>query len=87
MAITSSAKKALRASAKKRVFNLRTKAAIDTPLKQFRKLVLEKKLKEAKALIPTIYQALDKAAKKNFIKKNTASRYKSRVMAAAKKLG
>ncbi len=87
MAITSSAKKALRAGEKKRVFNLRTKAAIDTPLKQFRKLVVEKKAKEAKALIPSIYKALDKAAKRNYIKKNTASRFKSRVMAAAKKLG
>ena len=87
MAITSSAKKALRAGEKKRVFNLRTKAAIDTPLKQFRKLVVEKKAKEAKALIPSIYKAWDKAAKRNYIKKNTASRFKSRVMAAAKKLG
>ncbi len=87
MAITSSAKKALRAGEKKRVYNLRTKAAIDVPLKNFRKLVVEKKVKEAKALIPTIYKALDKAAKRNYIKKNTAARYKSRVMAAAKKLG
>ncbi len=87
MAITSSAKKALRAGDRKRVFNLRTKAAIDTPLKQFRKLVADKKAKEAKALIPSLYKALDKAAKRNFIKKNTASRYKSRIMAAAKKLG
>jgi ribosomal protein S20 len=87
MAITSSAKKALRAGDRKRVFNLRTKSAIDTPLKQFRKLVADKKAKEAKALIPSLYKALDKAAKRNFIKKNTASRYKSRIMAAAKKLG
>jgi ribosomal protein S20 len=87
MAITSSAKKALRAGERKRVFNLRTKAAIDNPLKQFRKLVEDKKTKEAKALIPTIYKALDKAAKRKYIKKNTAARYKSRVMAAAKKLG
>jgi ribosomal protein S20 len=87
MAITSSAKKALRAGEKKRVYNLRTKASIDVPLKNFRKLVVEKKVKEAKALIPTIYKALDKAAKRNYIKKNTAARYKSRVMAAAKKLG
>lgn len=87
MAITSSAKKALRAGERKRVFNLRTKAAIDTPLKAFRKLVTEKKAKEAKALIPTLYKALDKAAKRNYIKKNTAARYKSRIMAATKKLG
>ncbi len=87
MAITSSAKKALRASAKKRVNNLRTKASIDISLKKFRKLIAEKKSKEAQALIPAIYKALDKAAKRNFIKKNSASRYKSRVMKAIKKLG
>jgi ribosomal protein S20 len=86
MAITSSAKKALRAGEKKRVFNVRTKAAIDTPLKVFRKLIVEKKIKEAKALIPTLYKALDKAAKRNYIKKNTASRYKSRIMAAVNKI-
>jgi small subunit ribosomal protein S20 len=87
MAITSSAKKALRASSKKRVFNLRTKSAIDSSIKQFRKLVLEKKTKEAKALIPSIYKALDKAVKRKYIKLNTASRYKSRVMKALNKLG
>lgn len=86
MAITSSAKKALRAGEKKRVFNLRTKVAIDVPLKKFRKLVLEKKANEAKELFPSIYKALDKAAKRNFIKKNTSSRYKSRVMMALKKI-
>ncbi len=86
MAITSSAKKALRASMRKRVFNMRSKAAIDVPLKKFRKLISEKKVKEAKELIPSLYKALDKAAKKHFIKKNTASRFKSRIMSAAKKL-
>ncbi|MES3031487.1 MAG: 30S ribosomal protein S20 [Patescibacteria group bacterium] len=87
MAITSSAKKALRASKKKRVFNLRSKAAIDLPLKKFKKLISEKKAKEAAALIPALYKALDKAAKKNIIKANNASRHKSRIMAALKKLG
>ena len=86
MAITSSAKKALRAGLRKKVNNLRTKAAIDIPLKKFRKLIEEKKDKEAKALVPSIYKALDKAAKRNYIKFNAASRYKSRVMAALKKL-
>lgn len=86
MAITSSAKKALRAGDRKKVYNLRSKAAIDAPLKQFRKLIVEKNTKEAVALVPKIYKALDKAAKTNYIKKNTASRYKSRVMLAIKKL-
>ncbi len=87
MAITSSAKKAFRTSARKRVNNLRTKVAIDVPLKKFRRLIAEKKPKEAKALVPVLYKALDKAAKRNFIKNNTASRYKSRIMKAVKKLG
>lgn len=86
MPITSSAKKALRAGAKKRVYNLRTKAAIDTSMKQFRKLVAEKKGAEAKALVPSLYQVLDKGAKRNYIKANAASRYKSRIMAALKTL-
>src|SRR3954463_3192448 len=66
MPITSSAKKALRASAKKRIFNLRRKVAFDTNLKKFRKLVSEKKVKEAQALLPTVYQSLDKAVKTNY---------------------
>ncbi len=86
MPITSSAKKALRSSDRKRVHNLRTRAAIDVPLKKFRKFVVAKSAKEAAALVPVIYQALDKAAKRNYIKKNTASRTKARVAAAVKKL-
>ena len=87
MAITSSAKKALRASQRKRIFNLRTKAAIDLPLKKFRKLILEKKVEDAKVLVPSIYKVLDKAAKRKYIKHNTAARYKSRIMMALKKVG
>ena len=87
MAITSSAQKAIRAGEKKRVFNLRTKASIDAPLKKFQKLISEKKAESAKALIPSIYKALDKAAKRKFIKKNTAGRYKSRIMRAVRRVG
>ena len=87
MAITSSAKKALRAGARKRIYNLRTKAAIDVPMKKFHKLIEEKKEKEAKALVPSLYKAFDKAAKRKYIKFNTASRYKSRIMLVIKKLG
>ncbi len=86
MPITTSAKKALRASARKRSYNLRTKAAIDMPMKKFRKLITEKNVKEAQALIPTLYTALDKAAKRKFIKSGAASRNKSRIMAAVKRI-
>ncbi len=86
MPITSSAKKALRASKRKRVFNLKAKSNIDEPLKKMKKLVEEKKKKEAMALLPTLYQALDKAAKIGYIKKNAAARKKSRISASIRKI-
>lgn len=86
MAITSSAKKALRAAKKKRVFNLRHKADIEKNIKAFRKLVVAKDKTAAAKLVPAIYKALDKAAKIGYIKDNTASRSKSRIMAALKKI-
>ena len=79
MAITSSAKKALRSSQRKRVFNLRRKAAIERVVKNIKKLVAEKKTDEAKKLIPLAYKAYDKAAKEHTIKKGAADRKKSRL--------
>lgn len=85
MPITSSAKKALRASKKKRVFNIRRSNAIEREMKDFRRLIAAKKVADAAKLVPAIYQALDKAVKTNLIKANTSSRTKSRVMAALKR--
>ncbi|MEK7609874.1 MAG: 30S ribosomal protein S20 [Patescibacteria group bacterium] len=86
MPITSSAHKALRASKKKRVFNLRRKSTIEKSIKDFRKLIVTKNKAEAQKLISSIYQALDKAVKTGYIKANTSSRTKSRVMAMLKKI-
>ena len=79
MPITSSAKKALRASKHKAVFNLKRKDAISDVVKKIKKLVAAKNIKEAEALMPKAYQAIDKACKTNLIHKNTASRKKSRL--------
>ena len=46
-------------------------------------LIARKAAKEAAAMLPTLYQAIDKAAKAHTINKNTAARMKSR---AAKQL-
>jgi len=86
MPIIESAKKQLRASKRRRVNNLKRKDAINSVLKEFKKLVLDKKVKEAKALISKAQQALDKAVKTNLIKKNTASRKKSRLAKMIKKI-
>jgi len=39
----------------------------------------QKKIQEAKNLLPSVYKAFDKAAKVGVIKKNAASRKKSRI--------
>ena len=85
MPITSSAKKALRAGERKRVFNARRKRLVDEAVKQVKKLVSEKKIKEAKEALSLAYKAIDKAAKTNYIKANAAARKKSRLSAFIKK--
>jgi len=81
MPITKSAKKALRVSDRKRVFNLRRKKNIENAVYEFKKLIKEKKITDAEKVLPKVYKALDKAAKENTINKNTASRKKSRFSA------
>lgn len=44
-----------------------------------RLLIAQKKIQEATNLLPKVAKALDKAAKVGVIKKNTASRKKSRL--------
>lgn len=85
MAITKSAKKALRQSLRRKTRNLAKKRKLKALLKKVRRLILEKKTDEAKKLMPQVYKVLDKAAKTNLIKKNTASRIKSRITAAISK--
>jgi len=86
MPITSSAKKALRSSKRKRVVNLANKEKMNKVVKTVKKLVVAKSKDEAKKELSLAYKAIDKAAKKGVIKKNTASRKKSRLAKAIKKL-
>ena len=86
MAIIKSAKKAIRSSARKRVFNIRTKSTLNNTVKVYRKLVAAKSVKEAEVMLPRVYEAVDKAAKRGVIKKNTAARMKSRLVGSLKKL-
>jgi small subunit ribosomal protein S20 len=81
MAIIKSAKKAIRSSAKKRQFNLRRKKTLADVVKNYKNLVTAKKLAEAKKLVPSLYQALDKAAKRGIINAGAAARRKSRLVA------
>ncbi|MFQ5540720.1 MAG: 30S ribosomal protein S20 [Candidatus Paceibacteria bacterium] len=84
MAITKGAKKATRSSERKRVFNLRTKRAMASAVKAAT-LTKGKDRKEQDAALSAAYKAIDKAAKRGTIKRNTAARKKSRLSARLKK--
>jgi small subunit ribosomal protein S20 len=79
MPITSSAKKALRQNKTRNARNVIKKDNYKKAVVKLRKLVVGKSTDEAKKHLPTVYKALDKAAKANVITKNKASRLKSRL--------
>ena len=79
MAITKSAKKAIRQNKARRAHNLIYINNIKKVVKETRALALQKKAKEAQGMLPKVFAAFDKAAKVGVIKKNNASRHKSRL--------
>lgn len=81
MPITTSAKKALRQNIRHRKVNLAKKEELKGIIKSFKKLVVTAK-DEAVKILSLVFQKLDKGAKTNLIKKNTASRLKSRLSKA-----
>ena len=85
MPITKGAHKAQRSSLRKHVFNQRRKTAMNDTVKKLRKAVQGGKAEDAQSMLPGAYKAIDKAAKRGIIKKNTAARKKSRLAAAIKK--
>jgi small subunit ribosomal protein S20 len=82
MPITKGAKKANRASLRKRVFNIRRSREMNEVVKDLRKHVVAGQTKEAEEMLPKAQKAIDKAAKRGIIKGNTADRKKSRLVAA-----
>ncbi len=54
-------------------------------IRNFKKLIKEGKFEEATNAVSKVYQAIDKASKRDVIKKNTAIRKKSRLMRLLRK--
>ncbi len=79
MAITKAAQKALRQSQRRRMRNIKRRINLKNLIKEVKLLISQKKTDEAKKLLPKVYKFLDKAAKTGIVKKNTASRKKSRI--------
>lgn len=83
MANLKSSKKRIRSDQRKRLRNSRVKSAVRTQMKKVLQLINMKNLELARQEFNKAVSLLDSAAMKGILKKNTASRHKSRL---AKKL-
>lgn len=79
MSHTSSASKALRQSKKRALRNTKVKHHIKELLKKAKKTIVAEKQEEARNFLKEVQKALDKAAQRGILKKNTAARKKSRL--------
>lgn len=70
--------KELRKNHKNRMHNLDIKTDVKKTIKKFLVSVDAKNKDEAQSNLKVVYKKLDKAAKRNIIQKNTASRRKAR---------
>lgn len=76
-----SALKANRQNIKRREHNRALRARLRTGLKSIRKSLDDKNVDGAKTALSNLQSLVDKMATKGIIRKNTASRYKSRLAA------
>ena len=79
MPITKTAIKALRQSGRRHARNLVKSNTYKKIVKEIKQLVIAGKQADAQKLLSRLYASVDKAAKTNVIKKNKASRIKSRM--------
>ena len=77
---TTSAMRHLRVSQKRRLRNRLIRSRANTFVKKARRLIEVGKLDEARTMAVQATSALDKAAEKGVIHRNTAARKKSRLM-------
>lgn len=85
MPIKKSAKKYMRVTAKNTLRNKVVTGVMKSAIKKTREAVAADKIDEAQETLKKAIKALDKAAQKKVIKKNTAARKKSRLNALVKK--
>ncbi len=87
MANHKQAEKRNRQRIKRRQRNLLHLSSMRTYIKRVRAALASDDADAAKKWLPTALQAIDKAASKGVIHRNTASRYVSRLTVAVNKLG
>ena len=80
MPITKTTKRRPRQSERKRLMNKKRVLEMRKLTKEANVLLSSKETDNVEKMVPQIYKAIDKAAKRGIIKKNTAARKKSRLM-------
>jgi small subunit ribosomal protein S20 len=80
MPITKTTKRRPRQSERKRLMNKKRVLEMRKLTKEANTLISSKETDNVEKMVPQIYKAIDKAAKRGIIKKNTAARKKSRLM-------
>ena len=87
MAHTKSSKKRVVLGERNRLRNQAIKSRVKTFFKKVLVAVEAKNVEEAKSTLSLAFKELDKSVTKGVLKKNTASRYKSRLSLKVKALG
>ncbi len=86
MPVTKTTKRRPAQIERRRVVNTKRILEMRKLIKEAHTLLSNKNIEEVEKMMPRIYKAIDKAAKRGVIKKNTASRKKSRIMKQIKSL-
>lgn len=86
MPVTKTTKRRPQQNERKRILNKKRTLEMKKLVKEANTLVAAKEVKAVEEMMPKIYKAIDKAAKRGVIKKNTAARKKSRMMKKVKSI-
>jgi small subunit ribosomal protein S20 len=86
MANTISAIKRMRQTERKTLVNRMRKSRLRRQIRAIRRLLEHKDANGAQAILPQTFSLVDRSAKWGIIKKNTAARYKSRLVKRVRSL-
>ncbi|MDI6845444.1 MAG: 30S ribosomal protein S20 [Candidatus Saccharicenans sp.] len=75
-----------RRSLKRRAINQRNRSLMKTWIKKLREAIASGNAEAARELLPQVFKIVDKTVARGAIKKNTGSRYKSRLSKQVNKL-
>lgn len=76
-----------RRSLRRKSVNTQNKSALRTEMRKVREAIGDEDKEGAVKMLPAVFKAIDQAVKKGAIKKNTGSRYKSRLSRQVALLG